>query len=78
MKDLNNVEVFHIETTKEGMFAYISFQRELGDGEVDMNNGYDHIRVPINPREIQLSSRDNVLVDQSVKEYIDVAKEGSE
>lgn len=71
MKNLANIEVFHIETTEEGTFAYISFQ-DL-DNTDNVNNGYDHIRVPMNLRPIQLSVRDNVLVDQSVKNYVDVA-----
>jgi hypothetical protein len=67
ISNLTNIEVYHIETTEEGTFAHISFQ--------DLNNrnnstdGFDHIKVPMNLRPIQLSSRDNVLVDQSVKSY---------
>jgi hypothetical protein len=70
MKNLNNIEVFHIETTEQGTFAHISFQdMENGDS---INNYYNNIRVPMNLRPIQLSSRDNVLVDQSVQNYVDV------
>jgi hypothetical protein len=69
MKNLNNIEVFHIETTEQGTFAHISFQ-DLENGD-SINNYYDHIRVPMNLRPIQLSSRDNVLVDQSVQNYMD-------
>lgn len=65
MKNLENIEVFNIEITEEGAFAHISFQ-DL-DNIDNLNNGYDNIRVPINLRPIQLSVRDNVLVDQSVK-----------
>ena len=65
MKNLTEIEVFHIKTTEKGTFAYISF-RDL-DNTDNVNNGYDHIRVPMNLRPIQLSVRDNVLVDQSVK-----------
>lgn len=66
MKNLTNIEVFHIETTEEGTFAYISFQ--------DLNNidsitdGYENVRVPMNLRPIQKSSRGNMLVDQTVKQ----------
>lgn len=69
MKNLSNIEVFNIEITDEGIFAHISFQ-DL-DNTDNVNNGYDHIRVPMNLRPIQLSVRDNVLVDQSVKNYED-------
>ena len=65
MKNLQKIEVFNIEITEEGTFAYISFQ-DL-DNTDNLNNGYDNIRVPMNLRPIQLSVRDNMLVDQSVK-----------
>lgn len=66
MKNLTNIEVFHIEITEEGTFAYISFQDIEGGDSI--NNFYNHIRVPMNLRPIQLSPRDNVLVNQSVQE----------
>jgi hypothetical protein len=69
MKNLANIDVFHIEITDEGTFAHISFQ-DL-DNTDNLNNGYDNIRVPMNLRPIQKSVRDNVLVDQSVKDYQD-------
>mgnify|MGYP000960405268 FL=1 len=65
MKNLANIEVFHIEITEEGTFAHISFQNL--ENTDNLNNGYDNIRVPMNLRPIQKSVRDNVLVDQSVK-----------
>jgi len=71
MKNLTEIEVFHIEIKEEGTFAHISF-RDL-DNTDNVNNGYEHICVPMNLRPIQLSVRDNVLVDQSVKNYQDVA-----
>jgi len=67
MKNLANIEVFNIEITEKGTFAHISFQ-DL-DNTDNLNNGYDNICVPMNLRPIQLSSRDNMLVDQSVKNY---------
>jgi hypothetical protein len=67
MKNLTNIEVFNIEITENGTFAHISFQ-DLEKID-NINNGFDHIRVPMNLRPIQLSIRDNALVDQSVKEY---------
>jgi hypothetical protein len=65
MKNLANIEVFHIEITDEGTFAHISFQ-DLDNTE-SITDGYDNIRVPMNLRPIQKSVRDNMLVDQSVK-----------
>jgi hypothetical protein len=70
MKNLNNIDVFHIETTEQGTFAHISFQ-DMENGD-PVNNFYNHIRVPMNLRPIQLSSRDNVLVDQSAENCVDV------
>lgn len=67
MENLKNIEVFHIETTEEGTFAHISFQDIKN--ESDINNGYNNIRVPMNLRPIQLSVRENMLVDQSVKNH---------
>jgi hypothetical protein len=71
MKNLENIEVFNIQTTEEGSFAWISY-RDLDDTD-NLNNGNFCKRVPLNLRPIQLSSRDNVLTDQSVKNYVDVA-----
>ena len=65
MKNLVNIEVFHIEITEQGTFVHISFQ-DL-ENTNNLNNGYDNIRVPMNLRPIQKSVRDNMLVDQSVK-----------
>lgn len=67
MKKLANIEVFNIEITENGVFAHISFQDT--ENMDNPNNGYDNIRVPMNLRPIQLSVRDNVLTDQSVKNY---------
>ena len=69
MENLENIEVFNIQTTKEGSFAWISY-RDLNNTD-NLNNGYSCKRVPLNLRAIQLSSRDNVLTDQSVKNYSD-------
>lgn len=72
MKNLLNIEVYHIETTEEGSFAHISYQDPNWKGD-DPTNGFDHIRVPLKLRPIQLSIRDNVLVDQSEKDYHSVS-----
>ena len=69
MRDLTNIDVFHIETTDEGTFAYISFQ-DMENGD-PVNNFYNHIRVPMNLRPIQLSVRDNILVNQSAENLYD-------
>lgn len=75
MKNLANIEVFHIEITEEGTFAHISFQ-DL-DNTDNVNNGYGNIRVPMNLRPIQKSVRDNMFVDQSVKNYVNVIGGGT-
>jgi len=69
MKNLENVEVFYIEEpNKDGeMFAWISY-RNPNHESTDLNNGYDNIRVPVNLRLKQYSSRGNLLVNQSEKE----------
>ena len=72
MKNLLNIEVYHIETTEEGSFAHISYQDPNWKGD-DPTNGFDHIRVTLKLRPIQLSIRDNVLVDQSEKDYHSVS-----
>ena len=72
MKNLLNIEVYHIETTEEGTFAHLSYQEPnwKGDGPT---NGFDHIKVPLKLRPIQLSVRGNTLVDQSEKDYHSVS-----
>lgn len=63
MNNYKNIEVFHIEINNLETFAYISFQNPEKIG--DLNNGYDWIKVPMNLRPLQLSVRDNILVNQS-------------
>jgi len=74
MKNIENLEVIQLNTNKEGkLIATISYQDTTVQ---DLNNGYSIIDVPVNVRALQLSSRDNILVDQSVKgEYVSVANE---
>ena len=74
MKNIENLEVIQLNTNNEGkLIATISYQDTTVQ---DLNNGYSIIDVPVNVRELQLSSRGNVLVDQSVKgEYVVVANE---
>ncbi|MDA3906425.1 MAG: hypothetical protein PF484_10145 [Bacteroidales bacterium] len=65
MKNIENLEVIQLNTNKEGkLIATISYQDTTVQ---DLNNGYAIIDAPVNVRALQLSSRDNVLVDQSVK-----------
>ena len=71
MKNLQQVEVFHIETTDEGMFAHISYRDTTVDFNTDLNLGQRSIRVPIKPRAIQFGVNGGQLVDQSEKNYQD-------
>ena len=65
MKNIQNLEVIQLNTNTGGkLIATISYQDTTVQ---DLNNGYAIIDVPVNVRELQLSSRDNVLVDQSIK-----------
>ena len=65
MKNIENLEVIQLNTNKEGkLIATISYQDTTVQ---DLNNDYSIIDVPVNVRALQLSSRDNILVDQSVK-----------
>ena len=66
MKHLQNLEIINISTKEGNLVALLSYQDTSTVGE-DSNNGYRTIEIPINPREIQTSIRDNMLVDQSVK-----------
>ena len=72
MKNLHNLEIINISTKEGKLVALVSYQDTSKIGE-DLNNGYGTIEIPINPREIQPSIRGNMLVDQSVKNYVDVA-----
>ena len=72
MKNLLNIEVYHIETTEVGTFAHISYQDPNWKGD-DPTNRFDHVKVPLKLRPIQLSIRGNTLVDQSEKDYHSVS-----
>lgn len=72
MKNLQNLEIINISTKEGKLVALVSYQDTSAISE-DLNNGYGTIEIPINPREIQTSIRGNMLVDQSVKNYVDVA-----
>ena len=72
MKNLQNLEIINISTKERKLVALVSYQDTSKIGE-DLNNGYDTIEIPFNPREIQTSIRGNMLVDQSVKNHVDVA-----
>lgn len=69
MEKYNEIEVFKIETNKQGAsFAWISYNDPEWKGD-DPTNGYKHVKVPVNLRDIQYSIRGNTLVDQSNKDY---------
>ena len=74
MENIENLEVIQLNTNKEGnLIATISYQDTTVQ---DLNNGYAIIDVPVNLRKLQLSSRGNILVDQSIKgEDVAVANE---
>jgi len=72
MKNLQNLEIINISTKEGKLVALVSYQDTSAIGE-DLNNGYGTIEIIINPREIQTSIRGNMLVNQSVKNYVDVA-----
>ena len=72
MRNLQNLEIIHISTKEGKLVALVSYQDTSKIGDC-INNGYETIEIPINPREIQTSIRGNMLVDQSVKNYVDVA-----
>ena len=72
MKNLQNLEIINISTKEGKLIALLSYQDTSAIGQ-DLNNGYGAIEIPINLREIQTSIRGNMLVDQSVKNYVDVA-----
>jgi hypothetical protein len=71
MKNIKNLEIISISTRNGNLYALLSYQdiSTIGEGE-DINNGYNTIEIPINIREIQTSIRGNMLVDQSVKDYV--------
>lgn len=71
MKNLTNMEIINISTKNGKLVALMSYQ-DLNHDIPDVNNGYDTIEIPINLRDIQLSSRGNMLVNQSLSEGEDV------
>ena len=71
MKNLINMEIINISTKNGKLIALMSYQ-DLNHDISDVNIGYDTIEVPINLRDIQLSSRDNMLVNQSLSASEDV------
>ena len=74
MDNITNLEVIQITTKKGKLIATLSYQ----DNRVnDLNNGFSTVDVPVNIREIQLSSRDNTLVNQSIKGGSVVMSNGS-
>jgi len=71
MMNLKNLEIIDLSTVDGKLIALLSYQNP---DVKDLNNGYNTIQVPVNLREIQLSIRGNMLVDQSAKpEHLEVA-----
>lgn len=68
MENITEMELISIQDGK----AYISY-RDLNDVSGMPNNGYNNIIIPVNLRELQYSSRGNLLTDQSIKEYENAA-----
>ena len=71
MKKLQNLEIININTKNGKLVAVLSYQDM--DSLSDINNGYSIIDVPLNIRQLQISDRGNILVNQSVKSYDTVA-----
>lgn len=65
MDNIENIELIQINTVNGKLYATLSFQ-DLNK-LTDPNNGYNTVMVPVNIRELQLSVRGNILVDQSIK-----------
>ena len=66
MKNLNNVEVINLRTEGGKLIATISYQ-DPSKADEALTNGYDWIEVPVNLRDLEVSPRGNLLVDQSAK-----------
>ena len=75
MDKIKNMEIINISTRNGKLIALMSYQN-IEPKEDDLNNGYNTVEIPINLRDIQLSIRGNMLVDQSVKNDIDVCAGG--
>lgn len=65
--DITNLEIIQLETIEGNLVATLSYQDTRVKDSV--TNGYGTVDVPINIRELQVSDRGNVLVDQSVKTH---------
>jgi hypothetical protein len=61
--NLKNLEIIDLSTVDGKLIALLSYQNPDVD---DLNNGYNTIQVPVNIRELQYSSRNNLLVNQSI------------
>ena len=68
---IQNLEIIQLDTVDGKLVAILSYQHM--DNVHDVNNGYAHISVPVNIRPLRLSVRDNVLVNQSVRNDSDAA-----
>lgn len=65
MANIKNMEIIQLNTVDGKLQAIVSYQDTTKKD--DLNNGYNIMTVPVNIRELQLSIRGNLLVNQSVK-----------
>lgn len=65
MKTIKNLEIIQLNTVDGKLIATLSYQDLELIGNI--NNGYSTTNVNVNIREFKLSSRGNILVDQSIK-----------
>jgi hypothetical protein len=71
MNKVQNIEVINLQEKNGKLVVIISYQ-DLSEIH-NINNGYNWQEIPVNIRAMQKSSRDNYLVDQSEKFFVDVA-----
>lgn len=72
LKNITNVEIIAIRENNGKKTAIISYQNLIDI--TNSNNGYDWIEVPVNIRDLQKSSRGNLLVNQSEKGIKEIVK----
>jgi len=65
MKTFENLEIIQLNTIDGKLMATLSYRNLYGI--CNLNNGFSTVVVPVNIRKLQLSSRGNILVDQSIK-----------
>jgi len=63
MSEIKNLEVIQLNTIDGKLMATVSYQNTVVN---DVNNGYGLVEIPVNIRELKLSVRGNILVNQSL------------